>query len=114
MSSYLTNKANIIISQGAIPTPAEIASQFSPMKLKPDFESIATENSGRADGGYMHLEWVYRRVRKLEIELRPHNVEYISSILNLVHGRTYYITFWDLITNSEMTKFVYTSTSSAD
>ena len=93
MSSYLTNKAHVLISAGSTPTNVEIAAQFAPMSMKPSIESLATEDSGRSDDGVMHIYWVLDRIRKLEITLRPDTTDNISSILNKVVGKEYYITF---------------------
>ena len=88
--------------------------EFTPSSLKISYESIASEDSGRADSGYMDIQWVYNCVRKLEIQMPPMTPSEISALFALVQGRTYNITFWDIKTNTEMTKEVYTSTSSAD
>ena len=114
MSAYLTNKAHILISANQTPTQSEIDSQFAPSSMKPSVESLATEDSGRSDDGVMHIDWVLDRVRKLEIELRPNTPEEISKTLNKVLGREYWLTFWDLATNTEITRHMYTSNGSAD
>ena len=93
MSSYLTNKAHILISAGSTPSPAEIAAQFAPQSLKVGYESLATEDSGRSDDGVMHITWVLDRVRKLEIGLKPDTPANISAIFNNVIGKKYWIYF---------------------
>ena len=93
MSAYLTNKAHIIISTAATPTQAEIAAQFAPQSMKPSFDSLATEDSGRSDDGVMHIYWVKNRYRKFDITLRPDTPENISKVLNLVMGKIYYLTY---------------------
>ena len=93
MSSYLTNKAHILISVNETPSSAEIAAQFAPQSLKVGYESLATEDSGRSDDGVMHITWVLNRVRKLEIGLKPDTPANISTIFNSVIGKEYYITF---------------------
>lgn len=92
MSSYLTNKAHVLISASATPTQAEIDAQFAPQTMRPTFDSLASEDSGRADNGIMVIYWVLDRVRKWEIGLRPDTPENISKILNKVIGREYYLT----------------------
>ena len=114
MSNLLTNKGNVIISAAATPTSTEIANQFAPKSVKPSFESLANENSGRSDDGEMHISWIINAYRKWEIELPPCTVEFASSILSKVQGRLYYITVWDVLTNAEVTRYVYTSNSAAD
>ena len=114
MSSYLTNKAHVLISASATPTQAEIDAQFAPQTMRPSVGSLASDDSGRSDDGVMRIYWVLDRNRKLEIGLRPDTPENISIILNKVVGRTYWLTFWDTVTNTEMTRHMYTSNSSAD
>ena len=89
MSSYLTNKAHILISSNADPTQDVSAIQFAPQTMKPSIESLATEDSGRSDDGIMHIYWVRRRIGKLEITLRPDTTENISAILDKVVGNEY-------------------------
>ena len=93
MSSYLSNKANIILSTTSVPTNDQNAIEFSPMACRPSFESLATEDSGRSDDGVMHIYWVKNRYRKLEITLRPDTPANIAPILNKVMGKEYYITY---------------------
>jgi len=114
MSTYLTDKSNFIISEGSTPTASEIARQFRPQSLALKFDSLASENSGRTDDGSMHIEWVYRKIRKLEIEMPPCTSDVATVFLALVQGQEYYITYFDLLTNAERTMHVYTSNSSAD
>jgi len=55
MSSYLTNKAHVLISTGEFPTPAEINAQFAPQTMRPSIGSLASEDSGRSDDGVMRI-----------------------------------------------------------
>lgn len=87
---------------------------FTPKSLKPSFDSLAAANSGRTDDGTMHIYWVLRRIRKLEIEMPPCTSAEAAAILDLVQGREYTITYWDILENDEKTITVYTSNSSAD
>ena len=110
----LGNKGRVIISSTADPTQDSNAIEFAPQSMKPSIDSLATEDSGRSDDGVMRIIYVLDRIRKLEITLRPDTTENISAILNKVIGRSYYITFWDIATNSELTRKCYTSNGSAD
>lgn len=101
----LANKGEIIING---------SHRFTPKSLKPNFESLAAANSGRTDDGTIHIYWVLRKIRKLEIEMPPCSSSEASAILNLVQGKEYTITYWDILDNAEKTISVYTSTSSAD
>lgn len=101
----LSNKGNIILNNQV---------EFSPKSLKIDYDSLASENSGRTLDGVMHIYWIYNRIRKLEIELKPATAEYVAQILSMVQGQKYDIKFWDLLENKQKTMRVYTSNSSAD
>lgn len=126
MSNYLNgDKGCVIISSTATPsniiylTEANASSvtasnsiKFSPFQgggLNIDYDSLATEDSGRSVDGYNHITWILSRARKVEIQLRPCSALYASKILDRVMGKKYYITFWDLATNAERTCYVYTS-----
>lgn len=100
----LTNKGNIIIN----------GIEFKPKSMKPNYESLATEDSGRTDDGVMRIYWVLDRIRKWEIVMPPMTSEQQSRLLSLVQGREYYMTYWDTLANQEITRKFYTSNSSAD
>ena len=125
MPNYLQNKGQVIISSTEVPSniidlteenAASVTSsnsiRFSPFQgggLNIDYDSLATEDSGRSVDGYNHITWILSRARKVEIQLRPCSALYASKILDRVMGRKYYIRFWDLATNAERTCYVYTS-----
>lgn len=126
MSNYLNgDKGFIIIHSTAIPsniktlTEATASSfqssdsvKFSPFQgggLNYDYDSLATEDSGRSVDGLMHITWIIARARKLEITLPPCSFAYASVILSRVMGKKYYITYLDPLTNTEKTIYVYTS-----
>lgn len=46
MANVLRNKGNFIIG----------STQYSPQKIRPTFESISSENSGRVKSGKMYIE----------------------------------------------------------
>lgn len=114
MPNILTNPADIIISATATPTAQEIAEAFSPKTLKPLIDSLATADSGRSDDGVMHIYWVLDRVRKLEITLPPGTISTVSSILNKVVGKSFWLTFTDPYTGTELTRKMYCSNASSD
>ncbi len=123
--AYLNTKGEVIIHSAATPanitdlTESNAASfgsnkspRFAPFQnggLNQDYDSLATEDSGRSVDGLMHITWILSRARKLEITLPPCSAAFASVILNRVLGRKYYITYWDLATNQEKTIYVYTS-----
>lgn len=122
---YLNTQGEVVISSTATPsniidlTEANAASvtssnsiRFAPFQgggLNVDYDSLATEDSGRSVDGYNHITWILSRARKVEIQLPPCSALFASKILDRVMGRKYYITFYDIATNSEKTCYVYTS-----
>lgn len=87
---------------------------FSIKSLKVNWESLQADDSGRTDDGVMHITWVMRKVRKLEISLPPCTSQKISQLFSLVQGQEYNITYFDPLENKTKTIKVYTSNSSAD
>lgn len=87
---------------------------FSIQSLKVNWESLQADDSGRTDDGVMHITWVKRKVRKLEISLPPCTSQKISQLFSLVQGQEYNITYFDPLENQTKTIKVYTSNSSAD
>lgn len=101
----LNNKGNIILNNQV---------EFSPKSMKIDYDSLASENSGRTLDGVMHIYWIFNRIRKVEIELKPATAEYVAQILSMVQGQKYNLKYWDVLENQEKEIYVYTSNSSAD
>jgi len=93
------------------------SSTFTPKKLNIIYDTLASEDSGRTDDGVMHIQWIvgdgqtYKSFVKLEIEMAPCSGSEASTILNLVQGKVYNITYYDIRRNAEQTLEVYTSTS---
>ena len=88
--------------------------EFKAKSLKVGFESLNSEDSGRTDDGVMRLSWVFRRIRKVEIEMPPIASAEVAELLSLVQGQEYSLTYIDPLINAEKTINVYTSNSSAD
>ena len=101
----LTYKGNIIINNEY---------QFAPRELKINYESLASDNSGRTLDGVMRIYWVFNKIRKLEITLAPTTPQMIQEIFSRVQGQEYDITYFDLIENDKKTIHCYTSNSHAD
>ncbi len=101
----LRYKGNIIIDNEL---------QIAPKSLTINYESLASDNSGRTLDGVMHIYWVFNRIRKLEITLAPTTPDVIASVFSRVQGKEYNITYWDTLENKEKTIFVYTSNSHTD
>ena len=102
----MPNNSNGYISIGG--------SRFAVQSLKVNLESLAAEDSGRTDDGVMHINWVLRRIRKVQIQLPPCDASTASSLLALVQGQEYSLTYFDLLTGGQNTITAYTSNSSAD
>ena len=126
MSNYLNGKkGTVIIHSSQVPTnivtltEANASSfsdsnslQFSPFQnggMQIDYDSLATEDSGRSVDGYLHITWIISRARKVEMQLPPCSAAFASQILKRVMGKHYYLTYWDILTNAEKTIYVYTS-----
>lgn len=101
----LSNKGNIIINDEL---------EVSPKSLLCNFESLASDNSGRTLDGVMHIYWVFNKIRKLEIELAPSTADVLAQVFSRVQGQEYYITYWDVLENAQKKIRVYTSNSSVD
>ena len=88
--------------------------EFVAKKLDTQYESLAGEDSGRTDDGVMHINWVFRKIRKIEIEMPPMTANEVSALLRLVQGQEYELTYFDVLDNNERTIKVYTSNSKSD
>jgi hypothetical protein len=62
----------------------------------------------------MVIYWVLDRVHSWDVTLPPCDTAYAANILNKVVGREYWVTMWDVATDTEITRHVYTSNSSSD
>lgn len=102
----MPNNSNGYISIGG--------SRFAVQSLKVNLESLAAEDSGRTDDGVMHINWVLRRIRKVQIQLPPCDASTASSLLALVQGQEYSLTYFDPLAGGQNTITAYTSNSSAD
>ena len=101
----LTYKGNIIINDEL---------EIAPKSLTVNYESLASDNSGRTLDGVMHIYWVFNKIRKLEIELAPSTPDVIAQVFSRVQGEMYSIKYWDVLENAEKEIEVYTSNSKAD
>lgn len=88
--------------------------EYVAKSIKVDLESLASEDSGRTDNGVMHINWVLKKIRKVQIELPPSTPDVFAPLLNAVQGQIYLLTYFDPMDNSEKTINAYTSTSSSE
>ena len=88
--------------------------QFEAKSLRVNYESLSGEDSGRTDDGVMRINWIFKKVRKVEIEMPPMKSPDLSKLLSLVQGQEYNLTYFDPLDNAEKTIQVYTSNSKTD
>ena len=88
--------------------------EYLAKSIKVDLESLASEDSGRTDDGVMHINWVLKKIRKVEIQVAPSTTANIAPLLSAVQGQTYSLTYFDPLANAEKTITAYTSTSSSE
>ena len=88
--------------------------QFEAKSLRVNYESLSGEDSGRTDDGVMRINWIFKKVRKVEIEMPPMESSNLSKLLSLVQGQEYSLTYFDPLDNVEKTIQVYTSNSKTD
>ena len=88
--------------------------EYLAKSIKVDLESLASEDSGRTDDGVMHINWVIKKIRKVEIQVAPSTTANIAPLLSAVQGQTYSLTYFDPLANAEKTITAYTSTSSSE
>ena len=81
---------------------------------KVNYESLSGEDSGRTDDGVMRIHWIFRKIRKVEIEMPPMTSQELSRLLSRVQGQEYYLTYYDPLDNVERKAKVYTSNSKTD
>ena len=81
--------------------------EYVAKSLKVNYESLT-------DDGVMRINWVFRRIRKVEIEMPPMTSQELSRLLSRVQGQEYYLTYYDPLDNVERKAKVYTSNSKTD
>ena len=87
--------------------------EYLAKSIKVDLESLASEDSGRTDDGIMHINWVLKKIRKVQIELPPSTADVFAPLLATVQGQTYSLTYFDPLANAEKTITAYTSKGSS-
>lgn len=88
--------------------------EYLAKSIKVDLESLASEDSGRTDDGVMHINWVLKKIRKVQIELPPSTADVFAPLLAAVQGQTYSLTYFDPLANAEKTITAYTSKGSSN
>ena len=88
--------------------------EYVAKSLKVNYESLSGEDSGRTDDGVMRINWIFRKIRKVEIEMPPMTSQELSRLLSRVQGQEQYLTYYDPLDNVERKAKVYTSNSKTD
>lgn len=86
---------------------------YSPQTCQVTYESLADENSGRTDDGVMHINWIWRKIRKVTMTFPPLTSTEIAELVNRIQGQEYELTYPDPADGTQ-TIHCYTSNSSAD
>jgi hypothetical protein len=87
---------------------------YKAKSIKYNWESLASEDSGRTLDGVMHINWIFSNIRKLEIVMPPCDASTIQSIINKVQGKEYSMSYFDPAYGGTVSKTFYTSNSHAD
>lgn len=76
--------------------------------LQTQFESLADENSGRTQDGVMRVNWIRRRIAKVNLKYSVLSTTEVSALLSLVQGQEFELTYIDPI-EGVTTKHMYCS-----
>lgn len=89
--------------------------KYYPQAMTQEYESLATADSGRTDDGVMHIEYVKRRLHKLNIQMPPSEIATYTALMNAIQGNpSITVRFFDAMTNTEIQREMYCSNSSTD
>ena len=86
---------------------------YSPQSCKVQYDSLADENSGRTDDGVMHINWVWRKIRKVILTFPPLTSKELTELISLVQGQEYDLTYPDPADGS-LTIRCYTSNATSE
>ena len=78
---------------------------FYPADFKISYDSLAGPQSGRSIDGEMHIDWILRKVTKLEITLPPHKYDdpTFSYIAQAIQGQIVTVDFFDYLSQTYRT-----------
>lgn len=60
-----------------------------------EYNSLASEDSGRDESGYMHIVWVRTDIRKVKLKYALMTGEELAYMRNLMQGKDFYFTYAD-------------------
>ena len=79
--------------------------EFEPAEYKIDYDSLAGPQSGRSIDGSMNIDWILRKITKLEVTLPPHKFDdaTYSYIAQLIQGQVVKVDFFDYLSQTKRT-----------
>ena len=63
--------------------------------IKVEHSNLAGPSSGRTEDGVMHIDWVRRDIRKVNLQWRVLTASELNYILGLMQGKEFTLTFRD-------------------
>ena len=67
---------------------------------------MAGSDSGRAEDGIMHIDWVRRDVRKVYLKYAMMTAAELNTVMSLMQGKEFTFTFRDMGTTQTMNAYV--------
>lgn len=110
MSALIDNLGNSF----AVSANGTTYEAFPAQAMKYSWESLASDDSGRTLDGVMHIYWVKRNLKKIEITLPPCQEEIIYDLIPIIQGKEYYLQYYAPDEKSIKTIHCYTSSVGAD
>ena len=78
--------------------------------IRVDHSNLAGSSSGRTEDGVMHIDWVRRDIRKVNLQWKVLTGRELSYVLDLMQGKEFTLTFKDQ--GRVQTMYAYSSESS--
>lgn len=97
----LTNKGKIKINE----------TEYDVVSCKVKISGLEAKDAGRTDDGIYHYNYTLSKVRTITVQLPPCSQETVGAILKAVQGKTYTLTYFDMI-DGEKTIQAHTKASS--
>lgn len=88
--------------------------EYKAQAINISYDSLMSQDSGKTDDGVSHIAYILSKIRVVNITLPPTTGDVISSVLQQVQGKTYTLTYFDVLENAEKTIECYTGTSAAE
>ena len=68
---------------------------YVPTEIDVEHDNIVSSDSGRTESGMMHINWVRRDVRKVDLTYESITAAEVEYMLNLMQGREFTFTYYD-------------------